>query len=95
MSNSEYELEGTRYRVKYRGESYYVSIFKNEVFMSSVEEKSTLTASGISTITRLLTMALKAYPQEEVLKQLDRSSLSHKDLPGILAKLIRGDYIIP
>ncbi len=94
-----YALPGIKYAIKYRGKEHYVVISKYkgrpvELFISTVLENDPNTAAGITALTRFISMALKAYELNEVIKQLDRASLSHHDLPGLLAKLLRGDHVI-
>lgn len=94
-----YSLPCTRYVLKYRGKEHYVVLsFHNnnpvEMFISTVLEKDPNTITGVSALTRFISLALKAYDLSEVVKQLNKSSLSHHDLPGLLAKLLNGDHII-
>jgi len=98
-ATKDYSLPCKRFILKYRGKEHYVVISKYkehpvEVFISTVLESDPNTASGITALTRFISMALKAYELKEVVTQLNRASSSHHDLPGMLAKLLNGDYII-
>lgn len=84
---------GKRIKMRYRGENIYVSIFpdKKELFVSMVEkdpDKQGLTLAGLDTISRLASRLWQTSGIQEVLKQLERSSRSTGDFPGILYMLL-------
>ncbi|MCP4493297.1 MAG: hypothetical protein GY820_39235 [Gammaproteobacteria bacterium] len=89
-------LEGVAYPIIYRDIEILISLFPKvnpiEIFISSDEESDPLTNAGLSMTTRLLTMVLAKYPINEIVTQLERSSLCMRsmDMPGIFAKLLTG-----
>ncbi len=96
---NKYSLPCKRFAVKYRGKEHYIviSLYNNspvEIFISTVLENDPNTTTGITALTRFISMALKAYTLKEVVIQLNRASLSHHDLPGKLAKLLNGDHLL-
>lgn len=84
-------VDSKRHVLKYRGESYYFVVNEKELFISSVREKDQLTAAGIDTVTRLLSMCLQAYPKDKVVRQLFKASRSKKDLPGLIIQVLKED----
>ena len=88
---------GKRHRYTYRGEYHYFNAFPGEVYISSVRHKDLLTAAGLEGMARMTALALRYAPLEEVLSQLEKSSISMKntvykmDLPAILHEVITED----
>lgn len=89
-------LDAKRFRVRYRGENLYVIVatmnnIPREVFVKHpIHGKPELhyMMSSWDTCTRLASMALKKYPLRKVVRQLEKSSRTKNDLPGILANLL-------
>lgn len=84
--------DGSRYRTDYRGDHIYVATLPVtcEVFLSSVKQDlDAKTAAAMDVIGRLIALAWQNTSDEQLLKQLDRSSRSKNDLPGIIAVAIR------
>ncbi|RLI65905.1 MAG: hypothetical protein DRO67_02010 [Candidatus Asgardarchaeum californiense] len=88
------ELPAKRYKVDYRGEHFYLLIVGRnnkpwEIFAEHpTNRKPSLTfmMAGWDGMTRFVTMALKAYPLDKVIRQLKKSSRQKNDLPGIIAE---------
>ena len=83
-------LEGEKHTVAYRGDDIYVTCMPSEVFVSSVREKDAYEASLIDMGTRLISLALRTGHGSELIKQLEKSSRSKKDIPGIFVSLLKG-----
>lgn len=90
-------LDAKRFRVKYKNENLYVVVatmegMPREVFVQHAtygrNDLQFMMASWDS-CTRLCSMALKQYPLEKVIRQLEKSSRSKNDLPGILSEKLK------
>ncbi len=88
-------LDCKRFRVTYREETFYVIVAWDEegrpceVFSEHATNSSyklVYMMASWDALTRFVTMALKAYPLDKVVRQLHKSSRQENDLPGILAE---------
>lgn len=83
-------VNSKRYRIKYDGDSIYVTISceAKEIFISSVNDQIPKTASIYDALTRLISLSWQTNDLEDVVIQLKRSSRSKFDLPGMIAELL-------
>ena len=91
-------LDCKRHIVMYRGEKFYVVVAELdempwEIFseLSHTEHKDDLPymIGGWTLTTRMVTLALKAYPLKRVVKQCYRSSYIKGDIPSIIGDLLK------
>ena len=91
-------LDCKRFRVTYREETFYVIVAVDEdnnpveVFAEHAtnrDYKLIYMMSGIDTITRFVTMALKTYPLSKTIQQLNKASRNKNDFAGILRDLLK------
>jgi hypothetical protein len=90
------ELYAKRFKVTYRGEKLYVVIsIKNgipyEVFAehaTNSDHKLIFLLSGWDALTRMISLCLKVYPIDKVIRQLKKASRQPSDIPGILSDLL-------
>ena len=94
------KLDAKRFRTKYRDDdSVYVvvSILDGQPvevfaeFTDTTNHANFLTRAGWEAMTRLITLGLKSEDAglAKVVQQLERSSIQSRDLPGILAGILR------
>ena len=91
------ELDAKRFRVHYRGESFYLCVAEREgtpweVFVEhaiSGKHELRYMMSAWDTSTRFISRDLKREPLESTIRQLDKSSRNRNDLPDILATQLR------
>ncbi len=77
---------------KYRKDKLYILIVpdKCEVFISSVKQDlDPLTGAALDGFSRLTSLAWQNSTTGRVIDQLSKASRSKKDLPGIIARLIK------
>jgi hypothetical protein len=90
-------LDAKRYVIQYRDEKFYLVISHLhgkpwEVFTehpTNMEPSVQYMVSGWDSMTRFVTMALKAYDVDKVVRQLLKASRQKTDLPGILASKLQ------
>ncbi len=90
-------LDTKRFRVKYRGEDFYLCVaeFEGKAWEVFVEHAITgkdelqFMMAGWDTATRFISRDLKREPLERTLRQLDKSSRQKNDLPAIIADKLR------
>jgi len=76
----------------YRKDKLYILIVpdKCEVFISSAKQDlDPLTGAALDAFSRLTSLAWQNSTTDRVIDQLSKASRSKKDLPGIIAKLIK------
>lgn len=90
MSNNSDVVDALRHRVDYDRDKIYVIISHEakEIFISSVKEQIPYTIAIYTSLTRMITATWQHNDIEFIIEQLNRSSMSKKDLPGILARLL-------
>ena len=100
MIKTDNELDAIRYRVKYQGVPMYIVLTSdkegnlNEVFVTydgpQLNPKRWAIHASIDSVTRLSSCLLRSgFGTDNLLKQLEKSSRSATDLPGLLAQCIR------
>lgn len=90
------ELDALRFRVKYREQSFYLTVsFKDGIPWELFAEhpmngdlKLNYMLSSWDAICRLSSAMLKTHGVEKVIKQLSRSSRQKSDLPGLLSHVL-------
>lgn len=90
-------LDAKRFRVKYRGEDFYLCVSEYEgspweVFVEHAingEQKLQFMMAGWDTATRFISRDLKRASLPDVIRQLDKSSRQKNDLPYIIAEQLR------
>jgi hypothetical protein len=83
------EATGSRNRITYDGDIIYVFISceAKEIFISSVSDQIPKVAAIYDSLTRMISLAWQNNDIEDIVTQLNKSSRSKSDLPGLFADL--------
>ena len=90
-------LDAKRFKVQYRGESFYLMVVEYEkqpweIFVEHAtkgQHSLQFMLASWDCNTRFVSMALKKYPLLKVIRQLEKSSRQKNDLPYIIAEKLK------